>query len=142
VLGVQLVLFVCVAVANVGVDMVAGVVRFVRRDSVHVAALFGVPLVPFVVMALADVEVDMVAGVVRFVPRDGVQVAACVCRAAGAGCRRGGGGGGDGRGGGGGGAVCPEAWLARSYVFCVLGVVAALRVETSRRTRHVTTTSG
>ena len=38
VFGVPLALFVGVTVVNVGVDMVAGVVRFVPRDSVQVAA--------------------------------------------------------------------------------------------------------
>ena len=113
-----------------------------RGTVCNVGLVFGVHLVPFVGVAVANVEVGMVAGVVRFVPRDGVQVAACVCRAAGVVCRRGGGGRGAGRGGRDGGAVCPAGWLARSDASCVWGVVAALRVGTSRRTRHVTTTSG
>jgi len=96
--------------------------------------VFGVQSVLFVGLA--------VAGVVWFVPRDGVHVAACIWRAPGALCRRGGGGRGAGRGGGGGGAGFPERWLARSDASCVRGVVAALRVGTSRRTRHVTSTSG
>jgi len=206
VFGVHLVLFVGVAVANLEVDMVAGVVRYVPWDGVQVAAcvwrapgavcrrrggsggsvcpaglcarwglcltctscclsasrwqgwfslsrgtvwtvcklrlVFGVHLVPFVGVAVANVEVDMVAGVVRFVRREGVHLAACVCRAAGDVSRRGGGGRGAGRGGGGVGAVCSAGWLARSDASCVWGVVEALRVGTSRRTRHVTTTSG
>jgi len=162
VFGVQLVLFLGLAVA--------GVVRFVprarcglclacslcflwasrwqgwfglSRGMVYTLRLvIGVQLVLFVGVAVANVEVDMVAAVVRFVRRDSVQVAACVCRATGSVCRRGGGGRGAGRGGGGGGAVCPAGWLARSDASCVWGVVAALRVGTSRRTWHVTTTSG
>ena len=112
-----------------------------RGTVCTVGLVVGVHLVPFVCVAVANVEVDMVAGVVRFVPRDGVHLAACVCRAAGDVCRRGGDGRGAGRGGGGGGAVCSAGWLARSDASCVWGVVAALRVGTSRRTRHVTTTS-
>jgi len=113
------------------------------RGTVRTLGLvIGVQLVLFVGVAVANVEVDMVAGVVWFVPRDGVQVAACGFRAAGAVCRCGGGGRGAGRGGGGGGAVCPAGRLARSDASCVWGVVAALRVGTSRRTRHETTTSG
>ena len=65
VFGLQLVLFVGVAVADVEVDVVAGVELFVG-------------------VAVADVKVVVVAGVVRFVPRDSLQVAACAWRAAGA----------------------------------------------------------
>ena len=73
VFSLQLVLFVGVAVADVEVDVVAGVELFVG-------------------VVVADVEVDVVAGWVLFVPRDCVPVAPCVWHAAGAVCRRGGGG--------------------------------------------------
>jgi len=92
VFGLQLVLFVGVAVADMEVDVVAGVELFVN-------------------VAVADVEVDVVAGVLLFVSRDGVPVAACVLRSADAECRRCGGRRGGGRRGGG-GAICPAGRCA------------------------------
>jgi len=55
------------AVADVALDMVAGVVRFVVWDGVIVALAWGMSFVLFVGMAVADVALDVVAEVVRFV---------------------------------------------------------------------------
>jgi len=81
------VLLVGVAEADVALDMVAGVVRFVVWDGVFVALAWGVHFVLLVGVTVADVELEVVAGVVRRVMWDGVHVAACVGCADGASCR-------------------------------------------------------
>ena len=60
--GVKCVLIVSVAVADVEVDMVARVERFVPRDGAQVAACVRRVLVLFVGVAVADVEVAWLRG--------------------------------------------------------------------------------
>ena len=102
--GVQLVLLVGVALADVELDAVAGVVQLVIWDGVRVTVAWGVQLVLFVDLAMAKV--------VGLVVYDGVHVAACVGCAAGASCRCGFGRRGARRGGGG-GAACRAGRRAR-----------------------------
>jgi len=83
-----------VAVADVALDMVAGVVRFVVWGGVFVALAWDVQLVILAGVTVVDVEQDAVAGVVRLVMWDGVHVGACVGCADGDFCRPGDGGGG------------------------------------------------
>jgi len=90
------------AVADVALDMVAGVVRFVVWDGVFVALAWGAHSVLLVGVTVADVDLDVVAEVRGRVVYDDVHVAACVGCAAGASCRQGCGRRGTGHGGGGG----------------------------------------
>ena len=69
-------LLVGVAEADVALDMVAGVVRFVVWDGVFVALAWGVHFVLLVGVTVADVELDVVVGVVRLVMWDVLQDAA------------------------------------------------------------------
>ena len=87
--GVHFVLLVGRAVADVALDMVAGVVRFVVWDGVFVALAWGAHFVLLVGVTVADVELDVVAEVMGRVVYDGVHVGACVGRALCASCRRG-----------------------------------------------------
>jgi len=87
--GVHFFLLVGVAVADVALEMMAGLVRFVVRDGVFVALAWGMQLVLLAGVAEADCELDVVAKVMGLVVYDGVHVAACVGCAAGASCRRG-----------------------------------------------------
>jgi len=107
--GAQLVLYAGVVSGDVGLDVVAGAVRFAVRDGVQVATRFCVQFALLIGVAAAIVGPDAAARAVQHVVWNSAQVAPCVRCAAGAPSRRGGGGSCGGRragSGGGGGVAC------------------------------------